>query len=761
MASIPEENTQKTIDDKNSNAQLIAEIHSLGSKVIAQDKGEAAALDFRDKIRLISAGLLMDFGDEAESLYDTIVSPADGKTFSQRYAEHLERNQRELAQARDKDGSLKWEVGGAVIPAALTMIPTGGGSVVATGARLGGSKLASGIASKWAGMGTKKKLATVGGGQGAVVSVGKQEDADILSRVDDLGDLARTGKDAAFGAGGAIVGGKGLEYGAKLIGKIFGGGARKLSGELQKKVENEVQRLALSSNKSVDQIVKEIESGKIIPEIDPVIAEEIRGFVAKSTEGGGVVTSKIRERASDKSKDVFTSAQQDLAPETLMGNVKKYYRKTAEELSQLESANYKKIFDDPSQSNINYDTLGETILDIAKNRPDIGKEVETFIRKAGLGKLFIRDKSGEITGFARNINLETAENVKRALMGKAGKAYKSGDTPQYRIYKDLENALSQKIDEISPELAKVRNNWSKIKSGQNAYLEGTKALSKTSDDIELIVDDIIYKMKTTDDPKLLENFRLGVVSALRAKAGSANTKSFIAKLANDDQHVRTVLQQVYPKTKWDDILHKIDTADASLMANRIINQGSPTAKTLIGASKVGTEKLLKDDVLAVASTITTGIPTRETPNSIKRIVSRVLPTRDLSEDQMLQVGQILISENPQLVLNALTSITARRKLFKAADKIATFVSRSGASVGAIQASGMDMSVMNPAFADEIDPSNYKYVQELAGNIKPKVKEKLLKITIDTPKYITMPDGKVQINPQWQKQQDQQQAIIDE
>jgi hypothetical protein len=736
----------------------IIEKGSKNKDIITSDAKEKASkeLSAEDRARLIASGMLMDWADEGEAFLEALFSSGDENlSFAERYKKHLLENQEALESARGKEGSLKYELGGAFIPG-LATLPFGGAGAYPT--------IAKGLVTGG------KRLAVTGAAQGATTTVGAQKEANPLSRIDDFSDLG----DIAFGTTvGAVTSPLGAKAGQKISSWIAGLGGDKLSriltNELGKPVEDELKRIALSSNKSVEEIVEEIAKGKIIPEIDSNIADEVRAFVAKSSQGGALVKETATKRASEKTKDVFETAQTDLAPETGFGNVKLYYNKSKSQLEDLESKAYNKIFKSADQPNAHYENIGNSILDVARNRKDVANKINSYLEDAGLGKIFeeVTDKTGQKSfQLTRNVNLEVAENVKRAIMDMKESAFRSGNSNRGRLFKDLEDNFRNQIDEISPDLKNTRANWSSIKRGDDAFKMGQKALGKSADDIEVEFVNLMNKMDQTGDKTLLETYRLGVVSALRAKAGTASTKSFIRNLAKDDTNMRAVLERIYPEDKFDDILAKIEIADGSLMNLKKFGELSPTAETMLKAQKVGTKQDAADltQIVTSMSANAQGLPNTGFLKPMKNLLSRYLTTgQNLSEAQMLQVAKLLISENPDLIKKALTDVSARNKLIAFANKIADGIVTGTASASAITTSSAlaDKDIIGSAQAEEIDPSNYKYVKDLAGNIKPKVKEKLLNITIDTPKYITTPDGKVQINPQWQKQQDLQQAIIDE
>ena len=110
-------------------------------------ENKEAGLTASDKIRLIAQGALLNYSDEAIAGIKSLLSDKSYDEIVQ-----LERNI--LAQAREKDGSLKYEFGGAMAPALLALPFTGGTSVPLTMGR----------------------VAVMSGGQGLVASLGAQDE---------------------------------------------------------------------------------------------------------------------------------------------------------------------------------------------------------------------------------------------------------------------------------------------------------------------------------------------------------------------------------------------------------------------------------------------------------------------------------------------------------------------------------------------------------------------------------------------------------
>jgi uncharacterized protein YbcV (DUF1398 family) len=226
--------------------------------------------------------------------------------------------------------------------------------------------------------------------------------------------------------------------------------------------------------------------------------------------------------------------------------------------------------------------------------------------------------------------------------------------------------------------------------GDDAFKLGQKVLGKSADDIEIEFLNVLQKMQETGDKTLLETYRLGVVSALRQKSGTATTKSFIRNLAKEDTNVRAVLEKIYPDDKLDEILRKIEVADGSLMNLKKFGELSPTAETVIKAQNVG--KFDQEDltnlknVSASVLLSSQGIPNAGFIAPAQNLIRKyVTSASKLSEKEMLQVANLLVSENPQLIETALTDVKARNTLLRKANEIAEAIisgsQRAGSVVG--------------------------------------------------------------------------------
>jgi len=693
-----------------------------------------------DRIRLSASGLLMDFADEGEALFESLLPSGedDKSTFSERYAKNLKENQKLLAKARDKDGSLKYEIGGAVIPGLLTLPFGGAGAapiiskIAATGAKeifkSGGKKALT----------TGQKLATVGTAQGTTVALGSGEESNILDRLDSVEDYLKLGKGAAIGGSLSWAGGKAAQGILTSLSKLGGNAlARKLGDELGKPVEDELKRIALSSDLGIDQIIAKIQAGQIIPEMNTNIAATVRAFVAVSHKGGAIIKDTATKRAQDLRRDVVKTVQKDLAPKTDLGNVKAFFNESENSIKAMASKAYTKIFKGEGQNTANYQNIGDELLKLNKNNPEVGKIIESYISKVGLGKIFTKAEDGT-TQLGRNVNLEVGESIKRALMDyqkKLSSPLNKEGNLAFEI-KNLEKKFANLIDGVSPLLAKTRSTWASIQNNNSKFELGQSVMNKSSDDIEIIMRQITKQAKELKDPKLLDSFKMGFVSSLRAKAGTTSMNTYLRNVMKDDSNVKAVLETMYPKAKFNQILQKIENAEGALMNVKTFKELSPSAETLIKASSVGA-KADKADLIQIGKSLTltaNGIPSTSFIAPAKNLIAKyVSKSTALSEAQMEQVARLLISENPDLIRAALTDVAARNTLIRNMNKAAELIVAGSKSVSAIVGTSKlqdeNFNPMSPAFADEISASDYtgdyQVIKDLTKTIKPNAKKKIL------------------------------------
>ena len=652
-------------------------------------------LNFADRARLISQGALMNFSDEFFAMIRSIGTET--------YDEAITDERDKLKKAQGKDGSLKYEIGGAMLPLAFAPF-TGGATIAPTIARYA--------------IGTGGKLATQGAIQGATSSVGRQE-GNIVDRVtDNKADIA------VSAGGGALlnplvqkVGGKVVEGITKLAEPLI----RKIRSQLAKPIEDELARIARTSGKTIDEIIEEISQGKTIPELRETTAAEVRGFYSKAQdETKSTIADSLISRKESGVIDVFSTLQKDLSSIEKTGNVLKFITNSRNFVKKAASDSYDKIYNkfaDFRSNNINL-----AIEEILQKQPTLRGSLRSLMTGLGKDTPFVVEEG--VLKLTKDIDLKTAEKIRGLLFERADKLYKSGNGTLGEVASTLEKNLRSIIDTTSPELSMTRNLWRRIMSSRDNFEEGTKIFGKSSDEVEIIFEKIV----ASGDKQLIESFRSGVASAIRGKREGRTKINFINNLGNLDSKESLILQKIYPDEALDNIIDKINLAKASIMAQGKIMGQSPTAETLAAASRVGTV----DDAYALTRVLASG---GTDIGAGVQLLKKFIPTKSnaLNQDQMQQVAELLISQNKQLLRDALTNNEARNALIKSINDISDRLIAGGAKATVQETSDLaeDSSLITEAFAEDIDPADYRVIENLSSNLSPSTKEKILRITIDS------------------------------
>tara|TARA_R100001086_G_scaffold201_1_gene102 strand:- start:31 stop:2049 length:2019 start_codon:yes stop_codon:yes gene_type:complete len=657
---------------------------------LAEAKLELEKLTVPDRLRLLSQGALMNFSDE----FFAMVRSAVG---DETYEEAVADERLKLSKAQDKPGSLKYEIGGAMAPA-LALAPfTGGTSIPATVGRYA--------------IGTGARLATQGAVQGGLSSVGRQE-GDIVDRVtENVGDVVTsTATGAVLNPVVQKAGGKLVEGVTKIAEPLI----RKIKGQLGKPVEDELARIAKTSRLSVDEIIEQIGLGKTIPELSETAAAEVRGFYAQAGPAKETIAKSLVGRKSEGVTDVFARLQRDLSPNAQVGNVLKFIRGSERDLQSAASKNYEQIY--KNFEGFKSNNLNLAVEEILQRQPTLRGKLRSLMTGLGKGTPFeIKDGVLKLT---QDIDLRTAEKIRGLLFDRTNQLFQKGDGELGKVASDLEKNLRGIIDETSPDLSLARATWSKLKDAQKAFQDGQKVFTKSADEVDIIFERLV----ASGDRDAIDSFRAGVASSIRGKQQGRLGISFINNLGDLNTKESLILQKIYPDEALDSVLDKVNLAKASIMAQTKIMGGSPTAETLAAGSRVGTV----DDAYAFTRVIASG--GTDIPAAIQ-LLKKFIPTKSnaLNQDQMQQVAELLVSTNKQLLRNALTNNEARNQLIQTVNQIADRIIAGGARATVQQVTDLipSASIISQSFAEEINPEDYRSIQDLSRDLSPQTKEKIL------------------------------------
>ena len=597
-------------------------------------------LTLSEKARLSAQGLLVNFSDEVAAAVRSLM----GEDFDEAVADERAK----LAAAREKEGSLKYEIGGALVPAIAAAPFTGGASVPLTVGR----------------------LATAGGAQALAAGIGARE-GDPIERVTQ--DPAALAAETAAGAVAGPAVSKGVKYGGKLVKGLSSPGgsfARFLSGRISRPVEAEVRRIAEDSGIPFEEIVERIGKGEIFPDLSEQAAKDVSGLYASSGRGGQAIAETVRRRADELPAEARATLQADLSPDAITGNVTKFFDKTVKDIQKAEGAAYNKIFAkgvEPSNA------LNLAVQELLQGQRFLRNKVKSLMAANRKEPLFkIVDGQVELLD---DVDLETAEIVRRALKDKTDASFKSGEGSIGVAVGNLENDLRKIIDEVSPELAATRAAWAKVSKMKDTFEEGKKIFGKSAEDAEIFIDDLL----SSGDEEAVAALRAGASASLKAKS-TVGAKSTMFKNLNDlDRKDRIILEKLYPSDAAEDAFNKIKLADQALKTETRVIGGSPTAGRLEAVKRQGSAGDLIADTADVAITGNITAP-------VLRFVRRTLGENSgLSPKQLEEISKIIITEDPDIMQKALADPQVQQLLVSRINQFANLVQLGASGAGGYEA----------------------------------------------------------------------------
>jgi len=638
-------------------------------------------LTMSDRAKLAATGLLFNYADEAIA---GIKALSPNVTYNDALAE--ERAQIKAAQA--KDGSLKYEIGGALIPAVAGLVAapfTGGTSAAAT-------------APTWA------RLIGIGAAQGLAAGTGASEE-EGFARLKDAPTAVITGAIANPAFAGLS------KLAQKAIAPVIDSVRRTLTGKVGKKVEDELLRLIQASNLSPEDFISRVRAGEILPEMSEEAAKFVAGFANKSGPGSGIIRDAIVGRKNRFVKELYETLQNDLDPQSQGGNIFKTFSDDTEKLLQAESNAYDAIWD--STAGQTFKEIDDTVLFLANASRNSRNIINKKLDENGLKPIFKKVGKGYGTKLelTRSLSLKEGELIKRAFMdAKINSTVLKPD--KARTMKRYEEQIKEVIDSLSPDLQATRQNWAIINNAVKKFDEGKKIFAKNPEEFAVEFN----KLLDAGETDAIEALRTGAASALKLKSKSSSAIGTISKLADMDlginQKEREILEILYPGEKLEDIIVKINQARGSIVASNRTFGGSQTGERTGAASRVGVGQGLADVGRVVMSN---GLDIGATASIVTRMFGGKKPP--FTDDQFKKIAQLVISEDVDLLESALTDQTALDAMYRAFRKAINVVSASQPRVTALT------SATEP-IGDIYDPVASGALEALINTISPSAREKI-------------------------------------
>ena len=650
-------------------------------------------ISWSDKARLLGQGISLNYGDEAWAGIRSILNRAAGGELTYEEAVKEERDSLEKVRKNFPATSIAYEMGGALIPSLFSMAFSGGVSTPVVAANI--ARI----------LGQTGKIMLKGAVEGGVAATGAGE-GGIGERVLDV--------DTAIGTvAGATVSpllSKTFQLGSKAIGKVVDRDflRKMLGGVVTKNQEAEIIRVMESTELSLAEIFDRASRGETIPEMEPSVAVTLRALYS---EGGkqGEVARQILERTRKKGEEAAAELQLGLTPDPLKetgfssGNVLKYFNKAIEDLEIEEGKAYDKVFAGFDQTS---NDLNVATLRVLQGQTRTRSKIEALIEAEELPDLFRVNPKTKAVELLRDVTLKEAEVIRRGLKGISTAAFK-GDNPELGPpLSKIEKRLRSVIDSVSPELAETRAAWAAINRSSDAFQDGSKILTKSPDEVEVIFD----KLLQGKDDNAISAFRAGYASALRARL-SKNRTTLFNSLNDIDKKEQQILRTIYPEDELEFAMQKINLAARSANVKNTILGQSITAKQQAASKRIGTASGVGNFVEFVRSggtNIFAGV------RLLRDFVGEGMD--NLSAEDKTTVVKTLISEDMDLLKKALNDETAYGQLR----------SRINQLVGAVSA-GVRRGSATTTSAD-IQQGDSRAFRSIINSVTPKTRAKILGTT---------------------------------
>lgn len=581
---------------------------------------QAAKSPTRRPIRAALQGASMGLSDEAEALARSVMGGSPYET--------------ELAQSRGKLEQYRKDY-----PIESLAAELGGG--VATGIATGGIGMGGSAA-------TLGRMAAQGLAQGALTGFGSAE-GGIENRL--------TGA-AIGGAGGAVlapvagVAMKGLGAAVSATANAMFG----LKGATA--VQNELQRMAVESGMTVDEIVDGIAKGTIMAE-NSTLKNAVRALYIKGGLGGKIISDTMKARPEQTRTAAMDEMRSYLSGGT--GTARAQQAATLEAQRAARKAGYSQFENAPAPQ-----PVIQELMQALQRAPQAAATIDAAMTARGMPKLTQLAENGAVT-LSRQPTVAEAELIRRAVEGNVQSLYRDPmSAVTAEALKDVEGNLRSSLDTSIPALAAVRSDVAAQKAAERAFAAGEKALSGDANQVVLDIEKIVA------DPNQLDAFKTGFLATIERRALTGQRDSMIAKLADIDGRgtaENMILRSIMSPDEIDALLQSLAVASKSSTASKYVLGQSATAGTQSAEARLGSGIGMGE--IADAATLA--------PSALLSVAAKLVASAgvDLTDAQSASIARVLVSENPELVRAALTDQNGAARL---ADIIKRAASRLNSGV---------------------------------------------------------------------------------
>lgn len=562
------------------------------------------------------------------------------------------------------------EVGGALLPAIVATVATGGGALAAIGSRL---PILTQLIGRATGriLGTKGTQTVVGGTavgatQGALTGFGTGEGGLEPRLRGATGGLIVGG---VTGAGGQIAG----DILAKGLDGMIDWVRRNKGAKASSAAEREIQRLAKERGISSEDAFKMVLDGGLLVE-NKTLRDVMRSYRATGGEAAEMLRKGLQPRPSATRKDVTEYLERTLGGEGGQNILKQQTQR----LSELKDKADDLYTSDWANDQVPQELVTE-LATIFGRVPAAFNQVKTAIKARGGEMFFDLDETGRlvVTGTP---TIGQAEMVRRAIADQARTFWKEGQGDAAKAFNAVEDRLRNIIDNISDDTRQARATWRQMNNEGEAFDVGKSVMKATP---EIDVAQIEWEKALALGDETTKAFRLGVMSSLRRMLGGGTAAGTIKKLLDEDNAQGQLLREIFPEQDLPEMLRRLSVAkEANDAANEILGQ-SPTAITNALVKQQGGDMDLLDLAIDGATTI-----------GVARMVMRMIQKTDpsLTPDQRSEVVMLLMSQDANRIKQLLQDESGLAKIQERVSSVMDMV-RRGSLRGATQMQAQQGSTM--------------------------------------------------------------------
>ena len=580
-------------------AELMAELNA--SQVSTDNDIEEKT----ERVRALFQGLTFGSADEAEAFYESIFSDVS-------YDDALTEVRKKLSDYQDSDaiGSIMYETAGAAIPAIVAGFFTGGSATAATGAKL--------FPRLW-------QAAKIGMAEGGIYAfnTGEGDLGDRVSRVPGGATIGALTGGSGKGVSDVVTG-----FGSAVIDK-----ARRMFGNRgSKAVETEIQRLASESGKTVDEIVADVASGKLMVE-NVTLRESVKAMVAD----GGPSSARLKTSFPERTKQTEAAAFDELR--SGMTNIDN--PNITQGMGEIIDA--ERVIEAGARAPYNTQKVSGELLtelrNIIKRMPKAAElAAQEMQQRTGAAPFYKINEAGEVV-----FNTIPTAAQAEAIMAHSGRIAQSfsektmtkGLAPSAF---EVQNSLRKQIDESVEGMKEIRAISALTFSKEDAFKAGLTLINKSPEQANILIQRM---MNESVDPSVLDALRSGVMASIKNDVSKAGGKSAaIRKILKEDAKLKDLVEQLFPEDSLDSLVNKLEIAQGAKNIENFALTGSSTQSVDAAAGRMGTG--MAEDVISLGN---------GNPAAAARIAAVLMQKMGigLSEKDKAKVVQVLLSTDPDEV----------------------------------------------------------------------------------------------------------------